>query len=78
MRSGEIPPHWSELVAKSAELATDEDFDLATTWANEDNIAGRVTRLNEEDVSGRASSEIVLNQTCQVDFKSPPVSEEVL
>jgi len=75
MRSGEVPPHWSELVAKSAELATDEDFDLATTWAN-DYIAGRVTRLNEEDVSGRASSEIVLNQTRQVDFESSNFEEE--
>ena len=35
MQNGEIPPHWSELVNCASVLATDEDFDLATSWAND-------------------------------------------
>jgi hypothetical protein len=57
MNNGEIPPHWSDLVQHSTELATDEAFDLATTWAN-DYIAGRPTAINEEDIE---ASHIALN-----------------
>ena len=57
MRNGEIPPHWTELVHCSAELATDEEFDLATSWAN-DFIANKPVSVAEEDVSG---STILLN-----------------
>ena len=32
MREGTIPPHWAELVRNSAEIATDENFDIARTW----------------------------------------------
>jgi hypothetical protein len=57
MRNGEIPPHWSELVKRAAVLATDEDFDLATSWAN-DFIANNPVAVNEEGVSG---SSLLLN-----------------
>jgi hypothetical protein len=50
MRNGEIPNHWSELVKCSAELATDEEFDLATSWAN-DFIANKSILVAEEGVS---------------------------
>lgn len=48
MTEGTIPPHWEQLVTKSAQLASDEDFDLATSWAN-DFIAGKATSVAEED-----------------------------
>ena len=32
MREGTIPPHWTDLVRNSTELATDESFDIAKTW----------------------------------------------
>ncbi|KAL7461231.1 hypothetical protein ACHAXS_001651, partial [Conticribra weissflogii] len=32
MREETVPPHWAELIWNSAELATDENFDLAQTW----------------------------------------------
>ena len=34
MAEGTIPPHWKELVEHSRELATDEDLNLTTFWAN--------------------------------------------
>jgi hypothetical protein len=59
MQSGEIPPLWTELVQKSAELVTDVEFDLATTWAN-NHIAGLPTAVNEE-ADGRAGAQNLLN-----------------
>lgn len=59
MRNGEIPPHWTELVWKSAELATPEEFNLATSWAN-NYIANDPVSVDEED--GNESS-ILLNGT---------------
>ena len=32
MKKSEVPPHWSDLVQKSAEHFTDEDYVLAKTW----------------------------------------------
>ena len=32
MRNGEIPPQWEDLVKKSSEHATNENFDLASAW----------------------------------------------
>jgi hypothetical protein len=60
MRNGEVPPNWSDLVRHSATLATDEDFDLATTWAN-NFIDGKATAINEEDES--VASNILLNHS---------------
>ena len=52
MKNGEVPPHWKDLVEHSAEIVSDEEFDLATTWANEylNNSSSAVTE-NEEDRS---------------------------
>ncbi len=55
MTSGEVPPHWAELVKTSANLATDDDFDLATSWAN-DYISGKPTAINEEGVESSANA----------------------
>ena len=50
-----------DLVAKSAERATDRDFDLATTWANE-YFEGRVTLVaKEDDLGGQVQSANLLN-----------------
>ena len=57
MRNGEIPPHWTDLVRCSAELATDDDFDLATSWAN-DFIANTPVSIAEEGVT---DTSILLN-----------------
>ena len=35
LRSGTIPPEWTQLCKQSMPFATESDFDLATTWANE-------------------------------------------
>ena len=35
MKNGEVPEFWSDLVQKSSASCTNEDFDLATTWAND-------------------------------------------
>jgi hypothetical protein len=74
MRNGEIPPHWSALVQQSAELATDEEFDLATTWAN-NYIANDAVSINEEGVSGSAN---LLNSNVPVatDTAGSLISEE--
>ena len=66
MLNGEVPPHWSDLVKRSAELVTDEEFNLATTWA-QNFIGGKSTSIDEEDetVDG---SDIVLNQVRKVRF----------
>ncbi len=32
MKKSEVPPNWAELVEKSSEQVTDEDYDLAKTW----------------------------------------------
>ncbi len=58
MRNGEVPPHWSKLVTTSAQQVTDEDFNLATTWAN-DYIEGKPTSLSEE---GTVDNRILLNE----------------
>ena len=36
MQSGEVPPHWADLVANHSESATDTNIDVANTWAAED------------------------------------------
>ena len=33
MKNGEIPPHWTDLVEYNSEIATDDNIDLANTWA---------------------------------------------
>ena len=50
MRNGEVPPHWSTLVTISAQQVTDEDFDLATTWAN-DYIRGNPVSISENELT---------------------------
>lgn len=35
MLKAQIPPNWEELYNSSTELATDEDFNLAQSWFNE-------------------------------------------
>jgi hypothetical protein len=36
LRSGEIPPHWKEMVLNNCESVTNEKFELANIWATED------------------------------------------
>jgi hypothetical protein len=59
MNNGEVPALWSDLVQKSSASCTDEDFDLATSWAN-DFINASVMSVTEED--GSDSSDLLLNQ----------------
>jgi hypothetical protein len=81
MKNGEVPPHWSDLVKKSAELATDEDFDAATNWANE-YISGHPTAINEEGVDSSAilTNKNVPNESTSASTPSEsnvvPISEE--
>ena len=32
MRAGTVPPNWADLVERSSELCTDEQFDVSQTW----------------------------------------------
>jgi hypothetical protein len=32
MKKSEVPPNWTELVGKSSERVTDEDYNLTKTW----------------------------------------------
>ena len=48
MKNGEVPPHWSDLCKHSAESASDEVINLATTWAN-NFVTGTPTSVAEED-----------------------------
>ena len=36
MQKGEVPPHWSDLVAKHSKYATDENIDVANIWVAKD------------------------------------------
>ena len=49
LSNGEIPPHWSDLVSRSAQLVTSEEFDLATSWAH-NFINGKSVAFDEEVV----------------------------
>jgi hypothetical protein len=69
MNNGEVPPHWSDLVKCSIELATDEEFNLATSWAN-DYINDNPVSVDEE---GNSGASILLNGQAPI---QPLVSEE--
>jgi hypothetical protein len=64
LRSGTIPPQWTQLCKQSMPFATESDFDLATTWANE-YISGRVTSVRDDlefaDEETNPSDGIILN-----------------
>ena len=72
MRSGEVPPHWTTLVKQSAELTTDEDFYLATSWPN-DYISNEVILIYEEGVD---ESAILLNNNAPTN-EAVSIPEEV-
>ena len=36
MKNGEISPHWLNIVTNNCESATDENVDLANTWATDE------------------------------------------
>ena len=36
MRAGSIPPNWSDLVKRSSEISTLEQFDTAKNWFEQD------------------------------------------
>jgi hypothetical protein len=42
MKKSELPPNWAELVEKSSERVTDEDYDLAKTWFFPDADSGDI------------------------------------
>ena len=58
MTSGTIPPHWSILVQKSATVASADDFNIATSWAN-DYISQRVPAVAEEDADSSATANLL-------------------
>ena len=74
MRNGEIPSHWSQLCKQSAQLVTAEDFNLATTWA-QNFISGKSTAIDEED-EAVAGSDIVLNQVREAEEAEAPVATQ--
>ena len=47
MNEHQVPPNWSNLVANSRELVTDEQFDLAKTW-----LASSMSQEQEATTSG--------------------------
>ena len=56
-----MPSHWSNLVKHAAELATEKDFDLATSWAN-GYISNKPVSVDEE---GNIYSSILLSGSVQ-------------
>jgi hypothetical protein len=52
MKQSKVLSNWSELVEKSTEQVTDEDFDMATTWLFPDADSG--------DIALDANSDIML------------------
>jgi hypothetical protein len=73
MNNGEIPPHWEQLCKHSCVSASDKNFNLATTWAN-NFVHGKPTSVDEED-EGSDGSGIILNHYANA--KQPSISEEV-
>ena len=73
MRNGEVPPHWKDLVQHSAELVSEDEFDLATTWAN-DYISNKAAAINEED---EMRDKLLLNHHPDAIDQQPNISEEV-
>jgi hypothetical protein len=85
MRNGEVPSHWNQLVECSAELTTDADFDLATTWANsyisatpisiaEEGSSGSAILLNGHAVAPSATQEVSVSE--EVSIEEAKSSEE--
>ena len=79
MRNGEVPSHWSQLVTCSAELTTEADFDLATTWANSYILSNPIS-IAEEGISGSSillnGHEAGLNNTQELSVSEEGNSEE--
>ena len=46
-----MPSHWSDLVKHATQLDTEEDFDLATSWAY-GYISNKPVLVDEEDNTG--------------------------
>ena len=76
MRDGEVPPHWSELVQHSAELVTNEEFDLATTWANSYIDNDTEAALDEEVLQSPNPSNMLNQQLEQTPTSSMRNQEE--
>ena len=72
MRDGAVPPHWSELVKHSAELVTDEAFNIATTWANSYINDAKADKIDEEEYSTHL--QLLLNENAGVTFANPIVT----
>ena len=82
LRSGTIPPQWTQLCKQSMPFATESDFDLATTWANE-YISGQVSSINDEagldvDDEVNPSTGIILNVPSALSFADGSAPEEAL
>ena len=48
LRTGDIPPHWTKLVQSCNEYATDEAYDLATSWIEDTDTYSDGGPSNEE------------------------------
>ena len=67
MRAGDMPPNWLDLVKRSSELATLEQFDAAKTWFEQD-LEGEPDR----DEATHAVAETGKRTQQQVDPTYPP------
>ena len=51
MKKSEVPPNWTELVAKSSERVTNEDYDLAKIWLFPDAESGDIAMQTNQTKS---------------------------
>jgi hypothetical protein len=73
MKKSEVPPNWAELVEKSSERVTDEDYDLAKTWFFPDTDNGDIAMQetnNSRTLAGNSGNLIqtMLPSGHQIDF----------
>ena len=86
LRSGDIPPSWSDLVHHNTESATDEAFDLSTTWMDVESGQPLGGPSNEEVISVSSVDKLAVppstsassQSVTHVDHPVTAASEEVL
>jgi hypothetical protein len=63
MKNSEVPPNWAELVAKSSERVTDEDYNLAKTWLFPDAELGDIAMQEKNHNTQTLADSNVVHET---------------
>ena len=78
LRSGDVPPSWSALVQNNTESATDEAFDLSTTWMDVESGQPLGGPSNEEVIGVSSVDKLVAPPATSTYPVVTSVSEEAL